>query len=119
MKSNVIVNSAAAVTTKFLFGMCDCTVDFSLVPGIMHVCGRAHQSTRAVNAVRRHQNVKLQISAGTFHPNLHLTIYYILFFLQVHFSQICVRRHMEFIMRPGVWTRTCNNNNNNNNNEFL
>ena len=41
--------SVAVATTKFLFGMCDCTVDsdvgtgdFSLVPGILHVCGHAH-----------------------------------------------------------------------------
>ena len=36
-------------TTKFLFGICDCTVDlaagkgdFSLVLEILHVCGHAH-----------------------------------------------------------------------------
>ena len=39
------VTSVAVATTKFLFGMCDCTVDsdtqtgeFSLMLGILHVC---------------------------------------------------------------------------------
>ena len=43
------VVSFADETTKFLFGMCDCTVDsdvgtgnFSLVLGILHVYGHAH-----------------------------------------------------------------------------
>ena len=43
------VVSVAVEATKFLFGMCDCTDDsdvgtddFSLVPGILHVCGHAH-----------------------------------------------------------------------------
>ena len=43
------VTSVALVTTKSLFGMCDCTVDsdvgtgdFLLVLGILHVCGHAH-----------------------------------------------------------------------------
>ena len=45
----VTVTSAAGATLKFLFGMCDCTVDsdvgngdFSLVLGILHVYGHAH-----------------------------------------------------------------------------
>ena len=49
------VTSVAAATTKFLSGMCGCTVDsdvgtgdFSLVLGILHVCGhvqvRSHVS---------------------------------------------------------------------------
>ena len=50
MKSNiVIVTSVAVATAKFLFGMCNCTVDsdigmggFSLVLGILHVSGHAH-----------------------------------------------------------------------------
>ena len=48
-KQKVTVTSVAAVTTKLLFGICDCTVDsdvgkgeFSLVLGILHVCGLAH-----------------------------------------------------------------------------
>ena len=43
------VVSVAVEATKFLFGMCHCMVDsdvgmgdFSLVPGILHVCGHAH-----------------------------------------------------------------------------
>ena len=43
------VTSVAIVTTKSLFGMCDCTVDidvgtgdFSLVLGIFHVRGHEH-----------------------------------------------------------------------------
>ena len=43
-KQKVTVVSVAVETTKFLSGMCDCTVDsdvatgdFSLVPGILHV----------------------------------------------------------------------------------
>ena len=42
------VVSVAVEKTKFLFGMCDCTADsdvgtgdFSLMPGILHVCGHA------------------------------------------------------------------------------
>ena len=42
------VTSVTVATTKFLFGMCDCTVDsdvgtedFSLVLRILHVCGKA------------------------------------------------------------------------------
>ena len=49
MKAKVKVNSAAFATTKFLFGMCNCTVDidvgtgdFSLLLGILHVSGHAH-----------------------------------------------------------------------------
>ena len=44
------VTSASVVATKFLFGMRDCTVDsdvstgdFSLVLGILHVCGHVHE----------------------------------------------------------------------------
>ena len=44
-KQKVTVTSVAVVTMKFPFGMCDCTVtsdlgtdDFSLMPGILHVC---------------------------------------------------------------------------------
>ena len=43
------VPSVAVAITKFLFGMCDCTVDsavdtgdFSLVLGLFHVCRQAH-----------------------------------------------------------------------------
>ena len=43
------VTGVAVVTTNFLIGMCDCTVDsdagmgnFSLVLGILHVCGYVH-----------------------------------------------------------------------------
>ena len=43
------VVSVAVEATKFLFGMCDymvdsdvATGDFSLVLGILHVCGHAH-----------------------------------------------------------------------------
>ena len=43
------VTSAAVATTKFLLDMRDCIVDsdvgtgdFSLVPGILHVCRQAH-----------------------------------------------------------------------------
>ena len=42
-------SSVAVATKKFLFGMCDCTVssnagtgDFSLVLGVLYVCGHAH-----------------------------------------------------------------------------
>ena len=42
-------DSVAVTTTKFLRGMCDCTIysdvgtgNFSLVLGILHVCGHAH-----------------------------------------------------------------------------
>ena len=45
------VTSIAVVTMKFLFGMCDCTVDvdvgmgdFSLLLWILHVCGHMHES---------------------------------------------------------------------------
>ena len=43
------MTGVAVATTKFLFGMCDCTVDidvgtgdFSLVLGILHVCAHVH-----------------------------------------------------------------------------
>ena len=43
------VTSIAVPTTKFLFGMCNCTVDsdvgigsFSLLLGILHMCGHMH-----------------------------------------------------------------------------
>ena len=43
------ITSVAVATKKFLFGMCDCTVDsdvgtndFSLVLRIFNVCGHAH-----------------------------------------------------------------------------
>ena len=46
MIQNVTVTSVAVATTKFLFGMCDRTIvsdvgtgDFSLVQGILRVCG--------------------------------------------------------------------------------
>ena len=35
----------AVATTKFLFGMCDCTVDSAVGKGdfsILHLCGHAH-----------------------------------------------------------------------------
>ena len=45
----MIVPSVAVVTEKFLFSTCDCMVysdvgmgDFSLVRGILHVCGHVH-----------------------------------------------------------------------------
>ena len=45
----MIVTSVAVATTEFLVGMCDCTVDsdaqmgdFSLMLGILHVCGHVH-----------------------------------------------------------------------------
>jgi len=45
----VTVTSVAVATTKSLFGMCDCTLDsdvgtdeFSLVRGILNLCGKAH-----------------------------------------------------------------------------
>ena len=45
------VTNVAVVTTKFLFGMCDCTIhsdvgtgDFSLMLEILHVSGHAHVS---------------------------------------------------------------------------
>ena len=45
----VIVTSVAVVTMKFLFGMCDCSVDsdigtsnYSSVLEILHMCGYAH-----------------------------------------------------------------------------
>ena len=50
---------------------------------------------------RRHKNVTLKISIGTFHSNLHLGIYYILFFPQAQYSQICARRHKILSMRLG------------------
>ena len=50
-KQKVAVTSVAVATTKFLLGMCDCTVDndvgtgdFSLVLEILHV--RSHVSQR-------------------------------------------------------------------------
>ena len=49
MKEKSRVTSVAVATTQFLFRMCDCTVNsdvdmgnFSLVRGILHVCGHAH-----------------------------------------------------------------------------
>ena len=49
MKVKVTVNSVAVTTTKFLFCLCDCTVDsdvstgyFPLLLGILHVCEHAH-----------------------------------------------------------------------------
>ena len=43
------VTSVAFATTYFLFGICNCTVnndvgtgDFSLMQGILHVCGFVH-----------------------------------------------------------------------------
>ena len=51
------VTSVAVATTKFLFGMCHCTVDsnvgtdeFSLLLLILHVCG--HAWTRALAITR-------------------------------------------------------------------
>ena len=48
-KQYVTVTSVAVATTKFPFGMCDRMVDkdagthhFSLVRGILHVCGHAN-----------------------------------------------------------------------------
>ena len=45
----MLLTSVAAVTTKFLFGMCDCMgdndvgkSDSSLVLGILHACGNTH-----------------------------------------------------------------------------
>ena len=48
------------------------------------------------------QNAKLQIFADAFPQNLFMTIYYNLFFLQAHYSQICARRHKILLMTPGV-----------------
>ena len=65
----------------------------------------AHQgSLICTNSERRSQaqNLTHQISAGTFYPNLFMTIYYILFLLQAHFSQICTRRHKILLMRPAA-----------------
>ena len=49
----VTITNAAVATAKFLFGMCDCTVDidvgtgdFSLVLGILHVWTRARAIAR-------------------------------------------------------------------------
>ena len=49
IKQKVIVTSIEVAKTNFLFGMYDCTVDsdigmgdFSLVLGILHMCGHAH-----------------------------------------------------------------------------
>ena len=49
LKQIVTVTSVAVTTTTFLSGICDCTVDsdvgignFSLVLGILHVCGHAY-----------------------------------------------------------------------------
>ena len=43
------VSSVAVATNKFKFDVCNCTVgndvgtgDFSLVLGVLHVCGHAH-----------------------------------------------------------------------------
>ena len=48
-KQKVTVTSVAVTTTKFLLGMCNCTInsdvdtgDFSLVLRILHVCGHVH-----------------------------------------------------------------------------
>ena len=48
-KQKVRVIRVAVATMKFLFGICDCTVDtdigtgdFSLVLGILYVCGHVH-----------------------------------------------------------------------------
>ena len=45
MKANMTVTSVAAATPKYLFVMCDCTVDsdvatgeFSLLLGTLHMC---------------------------------------------------------------------------------
>ena len=45
----MIVTSVGVVTTKFLFGMCDCTVgsgvgtgNLSIALGFLHMCGQAH-----------------------------------------------------------------------------
>ena len=50
MKQKVTVTNVAVATTKFLFGICDCTVDrdvdagdFSLVLGNLQVCGHAYE----------------------------------------------------------------------------
>ena len=51
------------------------------------------------------QNLTHQISAGTFHPNLFMTICYILFLLQAHFSQICTLRHKILLMRPAPYVQ--------------
>ena len=57
-KQKVTVTSVAVVTTKFLFGMCNCTVgedvgtgDFPLVLGILHAC--------------RHAQLQSYVSPGT------------------------------------------------------
>ena len=49
VKQDKAVISVAVGTTKFIFGMCDCTVDrdvdtvdFSLVLEILYVCGQAY-----------------------------------------------------------------------------
>ena len=49
MKAKVTITSVAVATTKFLFGMYDCTFDnnadtvhLSLVLLILHGCGHAH-----------------------------------------------------------------------------
>ena len=46
------------------------------------------------------QNPIHKISAGTFYPNLFMTIHYILCFLQAHFSQIYTRRQKMLLLRP-------------------
>ena len=56
----------AVEATKFLFRMCDCTVDrdvgtgdISLVPGIVHVCGHVHVRSHVspdMDCLHRHFN---------------------------------------------------------------
>ena len=47
------------------------------------------------------QNLTHQISAGNFHSNLYMIIYYILFLLQALLSQICTGRHKILLMSSG------------------
>jgi len=48
------------------------------------------------------QNPTHHISVGICHPNLYVTFYYILFFLQIYFYQICSCRHKMLLMKPGM-----------------
>ena len=79
-KQKVTVVSVAAATTKFLFGVCDCTVDinvgtgdFSFVLGILHVCGYVHvrsHVSRGMDCVRllRYPPPPLRTYSFTYDP---------------------------------------------------